>query len=63
MGANAPTLTEQWLEYASDGHRALLETIKTPMYDGSGSLLGVLGIGRDITDRKRRSATWPISTR
>jgi HD-GYP domain-containing protein (c-di-GMP phosphodiesterase class II) len=33
----------------------LLETIKTPMYDVQGILIGVLGIGHDITDRKQAS--------
>jgi len=44
---------EEWVTFADDGHRALLDTIKTPMYDEDGVLVGVLGIGRDITDRKR----------
>lgn len=47
-----PTINEEWVTFACDGHRALLETIKTPMYDANGSIIGVLGIGRDITDRK-----------
>lgn len=51
--AGGPRINEEWVTYASDGHRALLETIKTPMYDNSGTLIGILGIGRDITDRKR----------
>ncbi len=28
-----------------------IETIKAPMYDGKGKIIGVLGIGRDITER------------
>lgn len=47
------TRTEEWVVFANDGHRALLETIKTPMHDATGNLIGVLGIGRDITERKR----------
>jgi diguanylate cyclase (GGDEF)-like protein/PAS domain S-box-containing protein len=43
---------EEEVVYASDGHRALLETIKTPMFDSAGKLLGVLGVARDITARK-----------
>ena len=39
------------IDFAEDGHHELLETTKTPMYDGSGRLTGVLGIGRDITER------------
>ncbi len=51
--AGKPTSNEEWLTFADDGHRALLETIKTPMFDAAGSPIGVLGIGRDITDHKR----------
>jgi len=51
--AGGPSINEEWVTYASDGHRALLETIKTPMYDNTGKLIGILGVGRDITDRKR----------
>ncbi len=47
-----PTLNEEEITYASDGHHEILETIKTPIYDTSGELIGVLGIGRDITARK-----------
>jgi PAS domain S-box-containing protein len=43
---------ENWVVFASDGHRALLETTKIPMYS-KGRLTGMLGIGRDITERKR----------
>lgn len=50
--AGRPTSNEEWVVFANDGHRALLETIKTPMYDSKGNTIGVLGIGRDITDRK-----------
>ena len=46
-----PGVTEEWMTYP-DGHEVLLETIKTPMYDLDGSLLGVLGIARDITERE-----------
>lgn len=52
IDAGKPTSNEEWVVFANDGHRALLETIKTPMYDSKGNTIGVLGIGRDITDRK-----------
>ncbi len=55
MEAGRPTRNEEWITFADDGHQALLETIKTPMYDDQGSLIGVLGIGRDITERQRMS--------
>ena len=43
---------EEWITFADDGHRECLETTKTPMYDEHGILIGVLGIGHDITERK-----------
>ncbi len=46
-----PHSNEEWITY-SDGHRAFLDTIKTPMVDDQGGLVGVLGIGRDITERQ-----------
>ncbi len=51
--AGTPTVNEEWITYSDDGHRALLETIKTPMYNSDGTLLGVLGIGHDITERNK----------
>lgn len=52
MNAGVPTINEEWITFADDGHKAFLETIKTPMYDDNKKLIGVLGIGRDITLRK-----------
>jgi PAS domain S-box-containing protein len=53
MAAGKPSVNEEWITFADDGHRALLETIKTPMSDAAGRLVGVLGIARDITERIR----------
>ena len=47
-----PSTNEETITFANDGHREILETVKTPIYETSGSLVGVLGIGRDITQRK-----------
>jgi len=52
MEAGKPTSNDEWITFADDGHRAFLKTIKSPMYDTGGALIGVLGIGRDITERK-----------
>ena len=52
IASGKPTINEEWVVFAEDGHRCLLETIKTPMYDDQGALIGVLGIGRDITNRR-----------
>jgi PAS domain S-box-containing protein len=43
---------EEWIDYP-DGRRVLLETLKTPFFDLDGEILGVVGVSRDITERKR----------
>lgn len=63
VAKGGPNANEEWITFASDGHRAYLETIKTPMLDGSGRLLGVLGIGRDITERSRMQEALRSSER
>lgn len=40
--AGQPRVNEEWLQFAADDHRALFETIKTPMRDAGGRLVGVL---------------------
>lgn len=52
MAAGKPSSNEEWITFADDGHRALLDTTMTPMYDAAGNLIGVLGIGHDITERR-----------
>lgn len=52
MVAGNPSRNEEWVTFADDGCLALLETIKTPMFDTEGKLIGVLGIARDITGRQ-----------
>ena len=52
IAAGKPTLNEEWIIFKNDGHPALLETTKTPMFDAQCKIIGVLGIGHDITNRK-----------
>ncbi|MBF0303375.1 MAG: PAS domain S-box protein [Desulfamplus sp.] len=52
MAAGRPTRNEEWLTFASDGYRGLFDTVKTPMFDVDGNLIGVLGIAHDITERE-----------
>lgn len=47
-----PSINEEEIVFADDGHSEILETIKTPMKARDGQIIGVLGIGRNITDRK-----------
>ncbi|GAB6097854.1 hypothetical protein JCM14469_41080 [Desulfatiferula olefinivorans] len=53
MEAGKPCINDETIVFADDGHSEDLETIKTPVYSSSGDLIGVLGIARDITFRKR----------
>jgi len=54
LEAENPCVNEEEVTYASDGHKEVLEIIKLPMYMRNGGLIGVLAIGRDITERKRQ---------
>ncbi|MBC8211559.1 MAG: EAL domain-containing protein [Gammaproteobacteria bacterium] len=53
MQADRPLINEEWIRYADDGHQVLLETTKVPLKTANGKILGVLGIGHDITERYR----------
>ena len=52
MKAGHPISNIEWVSYADDGHRALLDTIKVPIRDQTGQITGVLGVARDITQLK-----------
>ena len=43
------SVTEKWLTFADDGHRELVQAVSSPIFTEDGQLLGVLGVGRDIT--------------
>lgn len=49
---NVSLTYEQWLEYP-DGHKAVFELRKVPFYSRDGRRLGLMGFGRDITERKQ----------
>ncbi|MBA2675502.1 PAS domain S-box protein, partial [Ramlibacter sp.] len=44
--------SEHWVTYP-DGQRVLLHTVVSPLWDENGEAEGLLGISRDITERKR----------
>ena len=56
MVAGKPSVNEEEVTYADDGHNEILETVKTPMYDSEGKFIGVLGTARDISERKKIEA-------
>ncbi len=53
LASDKPSVNEEWITYASDGRRALLQTIKTPMRSPDGTITGVLGVSHDITEQRR----------
>ncbi|MGO9770906.1 MAG: EAL domain-containing protein [Roseiarcus sp.] len=53
MAAGKPRADDQWLTFAADGYRGLFEAIKTPLRDQAGKPIGILGIARDVTERKK----------
>jgi len=53
VAAGGSRTNEEWLTFATDGYRGLFETVKTPMYDEKNRCIGVLGVARDISERKR----------
>ena len=53
IAAGEPSVNEEDITFADDGHVELLETTKVPMFSPDGKLIGVLGVGRNITERRR----------
>lgn len=53
---------EQWLEYP-DGHKNYFELRKVPFYSNEGRHLGLVGFGRDITERKRHEESLEKASR
>ncbi len=53
LAAGRTIVSEEWVTYPGTGEKILMAKIKTPMRDSDGRLVGVLGIGRDITEDRR----------
>ena len=53
MAKDEVFVTEENIVFADDGRQAFMETIKTPLHDNDGNIIGVLGIARNITKRKK----------
>ncbi len=50
--AGGPRMNEELLTFADDGYQGHFETIKAPLIADDGHLIGVLGVARDISERK-----------
>ncbi|NLT15017.1 MAG: diguanylate cyclase [Clostridiales bacterium] len=53
MTSGRTMASERVLTYL-DGSQVYIETLETPYYDPAGNISGIIGIGRDITERKKR---------
>ncbi|CAK8723888.1 MAG: PAS domain S-box-containing protein [Candidatus Electronema aureum] len=49
--AGRALMNEEWVTFAADGKKLLLEITKVPLFDEQGKRVAVMGIGHDITER------------
>ncbi|WP_026604100.1 EAL domain-containing protein [Methylomonas sp. 11b] len=56
LAAGQVCANEEWLTFADNGYYGLFETLKTPVLNQDGKPIGVLGIARDVTERKAAEA-------
>lgn len=63
MEAGQVRINEEWWTFGDNGERVLMETRKVPVKSFDGKLLGVLGVARDITERKRIEETLALRER
>ena len=53
MHSEVPLTNFEEIPFAIDGHTEYLQTTKTAVKDKNGTILGVLGVGRDLTELKK----------
>jgi PAS domain S-box-containing protein len=53
IAAGGTRQQEEWATLNATSQLRRFETLKTPIYDSQGGLVGVLGIGRDVTEHHR----------
>ncbi len=56
MAESQARRNEEWVDYP-DGRHRLLDTLKAPFFNREGVTLGIIGISRDITERKQIEET------
>jgi diguanylate cyclase (GGDEF)-like protein/PAS domain S-box-containing protein len=52
LAQGQPHVNEEWVTFP-DGAKVCVEMLRTPYFSAEGKLLGMIGIGRDITARKQ----------
>ena len=50
LASGAPLYTEETIRFA-DGHEETLDSVRTPLFDATGTLTGLLGFARDVGAR------------
>ncbi|MCW8926187.1 MAG: PAS domain S-box protein [Xanthomonadales bacterium] len=58
-----PTIRQEKVTYSDDGHEEMVEIIKAPLYNQEGTLVGIMGVAHDISERKRHEAFSEFQTR
>lgn len=53
LEAKTPLVNEEWITFSDNGQKALLETTKTLMRNTDGEVIGILGVGHNITARNK----------
>lgn len=53
MDSRTASVAEEWWSAPETGGRVLLEKRKVPVLDAAGCVTGVLGVARDVTERRR----------
>ncbi|WP_428241919.1 sensor domain-containing protein [Gynuella sp.] len=48
-----PLHIEHWITFTKTGHKGLFELSKNPVFDSRGNVIGLVGIGHDVTERRR----------
>jgi len=52
MATGKLSATDELIAFSGGRYHGMYETVKTPVFDNEGELTGVLGVSRDITERK-----------
>ena len=51
MASGTPQLVKSWIVFAN-GNKSRVEVLKSPFYDSTGIVTGVIGVARDITEHE-----------